>query len=127
MEGVEEKNRQHPSQAIKQSQINVTIKVIMGKMAGNEFNFKMFFPNSYPFKPPAVFLQPANDQLNEIINKNFNHLISMETGKVLLPIFTSEWNPVLDFSMIIFELQMFVSNPSSISNHRSAIEIHDEF
>ena len=96
-------------------------------MAGNEFEFSLCFPNCYPFKAPTVFLLPAvSDKHNQVILDNYSHLIDFQSGKVLLPIFTTDWNAVLDFSMIVFELQMFVSSPDQVSHHE-AIKVYDMY
>ena len=44
----------------------------------------------------------------------------------MLPIFSDGWSPVLDFSMIVFELEMLVKTGSN-SDKRSALDIQDLF
>ena len=100
------------------SQVKISIHVFRGEMTGNEFDFSLFFPPAYPYSPPSVFLLPSDSpQLNGIILQNFSHLIEMQTGRIQLPIFTTEWKPILDFSMIMFELQLLVSTPAQVANH----------
>ena len=55
------------------------------------------------------------------------NVVEAKTGRLKLPIFEKEgWSPVLDFSMIVFELEMLVKTGSDQSNI-SAIQIQDLF
>ena len=102
--------------------MTVNVEVFLGKDKGNRFVFKMLFTESYPHKAPEVYLQP-NSYLMSGFLAHYSNYIDMTTGRVHLPILTTAWNPVLDFMTIIFELQLFISNPESVST--TFIEIYD--
>ena len=51
-------------------------------------------------------------------------VIEAGTGRVNIPIFGEGWNPVLDFSMIVFELEMLLKTGPS-SRERSALYVQD--
>ena len=82
----------------------------------------MFFTEAYPHRAPAVFLQP-DSYLTATFLSRFSNCIDLTPGLVHLPVLTTAWNPVLDFMTIIFELQLFISNPESVST--TFIEIYD--
>ena len=93
-----------------QNEVELKIEVLLGKDKGNRFVFKLYFDASYPYKPPTAFLQPGSYLLAPFLQRYSNY-IDMSTGQVHVPILTTAWNPVLDLSTIIFELQLFISNP----------------
>ena len=89
----------------------------------SEFKFRLFFPKSYPFIAPQIYLienkcSPTTDFTG------LSTVIEAGTGRVNIPIFDEGWNPVLDFSMIVFELEMLLKTGPS-SRERSALHVQD--
>ena len=102
--------------------MEVKIEVLLGKDKGNRFIFKMLFTDAYPHRAPEVYLLPSSYLMHTFLSRYSNY-IDMNTGRVHLPVLTTAWNPVLNFMTIIFELQLFISNPESVST--TFIEIYD--
>ena len=104
------------------SKVEVKIEVQqLNSSTWGEFYFDLLFLNSYPFKPPTVYLKKSALNIDNTLR--FADLIDVKSGKVLLPIFSKEWSPVLDVSMVIYILEILVTNPESVLT-TSAIEIH---
>ena len=100
--------------------MEVKIGVLLGKDKDNRFVFKMIFTDAYPHRAPEVYLSPSSYLVSTFLSRYSNY-INMSTGRVHLPVLTTAWNPVLNFMTIIFELQLFISNPESVSTTFIAI------
>ena len=106
------------------SLVEVQIQVFEGIMQGSGINFRIVFPKSYPYSPPYIYL--IQSQYSDRVNFTGLKNVIDDSGRVMLPIFSDGWSPVLDFSMIVFELEMLVKTGSN-SDNRSALDIQDLF
>ena len=89
----------------------------------SEYKFRLFFSKSYPFIAPQIYL--IENKCDPMIDfSGLGTVIEADTGRINIPIFGEGWNPVLDFSMIVFELEMLLKTGPS-SRERSAIYIQD--
>ena len=50
--------------------VTLGIQVLEGKLKGDKFDFNLFFPKSYPFKPPIAYMI-SSGSLNTVNVKSF--------------------------------------------------------
>jgi ubiquitin-protein ligase len=60
----------------------------------SKYNLEIFFPESYPFKPPRIVFKP-----------HFEHpLISKYTGALLCDLLGNNWTPACTFNLLLLSI-----------------------